>query len=405
MKFLFVHQNFPAQFGRLAAWLTSQPQHQVVYLTKREDVEFGGIQKAIFKEHREASKETHRYVRSVESAVIQGQGAVRTALALREQGFSPDVIYGHSGFGATLYLKDIFPKSAFVGYFEWYYDAHKSDAIFDPADVMSVDDECRIRTRNMMILPDLTACDVGVTPTYWQHRQFPLEYAEKLRVIHDGIDTQYFAPNPQEKLVLPDLGLDLSGAQEIITYVGRGMEPYRGFPQFMEAVSRVMKRRKKCHVVIVGADRICYGKPHPSGKSYKEVMLEAFPYDENRLHFTGPLAYGLYKRVLQASTVHVYLTFPFVLSWSMLESMACGCTLVSSATGPVQEVVQDGENGLLVDFFSPKRLAERIEEALVNKELRRKLSANARETIVTRYDANRLLPLHLRVLQQAAARR
>jgi glycosyltransferase involved in cell wall biosynthesis len=183
------------------------------------------------------------------------------------------------------------------------------------------------------------------------------------------------------------------------------MEPYRGFPQFMEAVSILLQRRPKCHVVIVGADRIAYGGAHKSGKSYKEVMLESFSYDMSRLHFTGPLPYGDYRKVLQASTVHVYLTRPFVLSWSMLEAMSCGCTLVASDTAPVREAIQDGHNGLLVDFFAPKQLASRIEEALTDKAARERLGTNARVTIKTNYDIDRLLPQHLQLLAHEVLKR
>ena len=389
----------------MAAWLSAQPQHQVFYLTRRDDVEFANIRKVIFKEHREASEATHRYVRPIENSVIQGQAAYRSAAMLKQQGFIPDVIYAHSGFGAMLYMKDVFPESALVGFFEWYYKAHGGDVGFDPQEKVTEDDECRIRTRNMMLLPDLVACDAAVTPTYWQHQQFPPEFAAKLRVIHDGIDVSYFAPAPETKLVLPEQQLDLSSAREIVTYVGRGMEPMRGFPQFMEAMSILMKRRKQLHVVIVGTDQVSYGPPLPGGKGLKEAMLKAFPYDMDRLHFTGPLPYGEYKRVLQASTVHVYLTKPFVLSWSMLEAMSCGCTLVASDTSPVREVVTHGENGLLAPFFDTNRLADTVEEALANADLRKRLSLHARETAVSRYDMENMLPQHLRVLENAAGRR
>ena len=274
MKVLFVHQNFPAQFGRLATWLTSQPQNQVVYLTRRDDLDFGNIRKKIFKEHRKASESTHRYLRPIEDCVIQGQGAYRAAAELKQQGFVPDVIYGHSGFGAPMYLKDLYPRSAFVGLFEWYYHAHGADTGFEKNEVVTEDDECRIRTRNMMLLPDLVACDAGVTPTYWQHQQFPPEFVAKIRVIHDGIDVYYFQPAAEKRLVLPQLNLELADDAEIVTYIGRGMETMRGFPQFMECVSKLMQRRPKLHAVIVGTDRIAYGPPRPDNKGLKDEMLQ-----------------------------------------------------------------------------------------------------------------------------------
>ena len=344
MKILFVHQNFPAQFGRMAAWLNQMPQHQVLYLTRRDDINYAGINKAIFKEHRTSSDATHAYLRPIEDAVLQGQAAYRTAAIVRQQGFVPDVIYCHSGFGAMYYLKDVFPHSALVGFFEWYYHAHGTESDFDLNERISEDDECRIRTRNMLVLPDLVSCDAGITPTYWQYNQFPSDFSAKLRVIHDGIDCNYFIPATEKKLVLEDPALDLSGKNEIITYVGRGMESMRGFPQFMEAMSKLMLRRKNCHVVVVGADRIAYAPSGPDGKGLKEAMLQKYSFDMKRLHFTGSLPYAAYLKVIQASTVHVYLTRPFVLSWSMLEAMSCECTLVASDTAPVREVIHHNEN-------------------------------------------------------------
>ena len=405
MKFLFVHQNFPAQFGRLAAWLNQNPEHEVIYLTRRADVDFSNLKRAIFKEHREASENTHYYLRPLESAVLQGQAAYRAAAGLKQIGFVPDVIYAHSGFGAMLYMKDIFPQSALVGFFEWFYHSHGTDADFGPGETVTEDDECRIRTRNMLMLPDLVACDAGVTPTYWQHRQFPPEFGAKLRTIHDGIDVQYFSPAPGSKLKLQTVELDLSDAEEIVTYVGRGMESMRGFPQFMETTYKLMQQRPRLHVVVVGADRIAYGPPLPEGKGLKEAMLKKYPFDMKRLHFTGPLPYIDYRQVLRASTVHIYLTKPFVLSWSMLEAMSCGCTLVASNTPPVTEVVVDGENGLLVDFFDTDKMAAKVAEALDDAELRRRLGQNARDTAVSRYDMQKTLPQHYYVLQEAMAKR
>jgi len=404
VRFLFVHQNFPAQFGRLAAWLTQMPQHQVVYLTRREDIEFAGIRKAIFKEHRGAADATHAYLRPVEDAVLQGQAAYRTAAALKQQGFVPDVIYSHSGFGAMYYLKDVFPHSALVGFFEWYYHARGTEVDFDPNEKITEDDECRIRTRNMLVLPDLVSSDAGVTPTYWQHRQFPEEYSAKLQVIHDGIDVSYFAPAQEKDYDLPTPKLDLSTMPEIVTYVSRGMESMRGFPQFMEAMSKLMARRKQCHVVVVGTDRIAYAPTQDSGKGLKDIMLEKYPFDMERIHFTGPLPYAEYKKVLLASTVHVYLTRPFVLSWSMLEAMSCECALVASDTAPVREVIRNDENGLLVDFFNTEQLSDKVAEALDDAGLRRRIGANARATILSRYDMQKTLPRHLHVLESATRR-
>ena len=200
--------------------------------------------------------------------------------------------------------------------------------------------------------------------------------------------------------MLPRINLDLSHVEELVTYVGRGMEPYRGFPQFIEAVALLQQRRPNCHVVIVGEDRVAYGKKLPDGKTYKQVMLEKFPLDLSRVHFTGQLPYEEHLQVLQASSAHVYLTRPFVLSWSMLEAMSAGCLLVASNTAPVTEVIQDGGNGLLADFFSPAEIADRLEEALNHPDHLHTVRAKARETILAHYDLTKLLPQHLQWIQQ-----
>jgi glycosyltransferase involved in cell wall biosynthesis len=289
-------------------------------------------------------------------------------------------------------MKDIFPQARLCCFFEWFYHAHGADAGFDPTDPVDADDEARIRIKNAPILLDLYHCDQGLCPTYWQQQQFPEEYHSKLKVLHDGINTTYFQPKPKAQLQLPSLGLDLSHVNELVTYVARGMEPYRGFPQFMQAVVEIQKRRPHCHVVVVGEDRVAYGKQLPEGQTYKQLMLKQLPLDLNRLHFTGSLPYKDYLQVLQASAVHVYLTFPFVLSWSMLEAMSTGCLVVGSNTPPVQEVITDGHSGLLVDFFAPQQIADRVDEVLEHGDRMAEIRRNARQVIQQRYDLRQLLP-------------
>jgi glycosyltransferase involved in cell wall biosynthesis len=400
MRILFLHPNFPAQFRHVAAAIAQDKRHQVVFGTARREGHLPGVNKALYKSSRTARPETHHYVRTLENAVLQGQAVYRMADQLKARGFVPDVVYGHSGWGPTLFSKDIFPNAKLLCYFEWFYHAHGTDADFDPADPVDTDTAARIRIKNTPILTDLYSCDRGLSPTYWQRQQFPSEYHNKISVLHDGVDTQYFCPQPGAKLVLPRINLDLSHVDELVTYVGRGMEPYRGFPQFMEAVALLQQRRPNCHVVIVGDDRVAYGKPLPNGKTYKEAMLEKFPLDLSKVHFTGRLPYDEYLQVLRASAAHVYLTRPFVLSWSMLEAMSAGCLVIGSNTAAVTEVIQDGVNGLLVDFFSPTEIVDRVEEVLNHPDRMADIRAKARGTILKHYDLAQLLPQHLQWIQQ-----
>jgi glycosyltransferase involved in cell wall biosynthesis len=402
MKILFLHPNFPAQFRHLATALAKDPNNEVLFGTKFENPEWKipGVRKVVFQPSREARAETHHYVRFLENGVLHGQAVFRIAEQLKSEGFVPDIVYGHSGWGPTLFIKDAFPKAKLMCYFEWFYHAIGSDADFDPADPLSVDDMARIRIKNTPILVDLYSCDWGVSPTNWQRSQFPKEFHSKITVLHDGVDTEFFKPNPGAKLILPNL--DLSEVDEIVTYVARGMEPYRGFPEFIESIAYLQERRPNCHVVIVGSDRVCYGKALPNGESYKDYMLKKVPLDLSRVHFVGSLPYGLYLKVIQASQVHVYLTRPFVLSWSMIESMSTGCLVLGSDTAPVKEVIKDGENGLLADFFSPKQIADRISEVLDHPTRMAELRQKARETALERYSLEQLLPCHVQLVKDVA---
>ncbi|MEA5573056.1 glycosyltransferase [Calothrix sp. UHCC 0171] len=400
MRILFLHPNFPAQFRHVATALAKDSSNQVFFGTTRREGSLPGVNKVFYQAKREARPETHHYVRPLENAVLQGQAVFRTAEQLKAKGFVPDVVYGHSGWGPTLFVKDIFPQAKLLCYFEWFYHAHGSDADFDPSESLNADDEARIRIKNAPILQDLYSCDRGLSPTYWQRQQFPSEYQSKIKVLHDGVDTDFFRPQPGAKLVIASKKLDLSHVDEIVTYATRGMEPYRGFPQFMEAVALLQQRRPNCHVVVVGENRVAYGKKLPNGKTYKDVMLEKFPIDQSRIHFTGWLPYEEYLQVLQASSAHVYLTRPFVLSWSLLESLATGCLVVGSRTPPVMEVIQDGVNGLLADFFSPQEICDRLEEALNHPDKMAEIRAKARESVEHKYNLSVLLPKHLQWIQQ-----
>ncbi|NEO81487.1 glycosyltransferase family 4 protein [Moorena sp. SIO4G3] len=400
MRILFLHPKSFSQFSHLAKALAQDDTNQVVFGTQRTAGKLPKVSKAIYSAVKTVGPKTHYYLHNLERDVHEGQAVYHLCTRLKSEGFVPDVVYGHSGWGSTLYIKDVFPQAKLLCYWEWFHHAHGSNFDFDPSDPLTSDDETRIRTKNASMLISLVSCDRGLSPTYYQYQQFPREFHSKITVRHDGIDTEFFKPKPGAKLVLPRIDLDLSEVEELITYVARGMEPYRGFPQFMEAVGILQQRRPRCHVVVVGDNRIVYGKPLPDGKTYKELMLEKVPLDLERVHFTGFLPYSEYLKVLQASSVHIYLTYPFVLSWSMLESMATGCLVVGSNTAPVIEVIENGVNGLLVDFFSPEDIADRVEEALDNRDKMAGIRENARETILQRYDLAKLLPQHIQWIRE-----
>ena len=403
MKILLMHPNFPAQFLNLCLVLGPNPAFEIVFMTARKEGELPGVRKVYFEPSRESHPAMHHYLQTMESAVLQGQSVYKAGLALKKSGFVPDVILGHSGWGSTLFMKELFPDTPLVGYFEWFYHARGADLDFDPENPQTTDGELRSRTINVPFLMDLTACDAGISPTQWQKQQFPLEYQPKIEVFHDGVQTERYVPNPEARLCFADLGIDLPAKSELVTYVGRGMESYRGFPQFMQAMAIVLQHRPECHAIIVGAERIAYGgQPPPGYTSYKEWAQKEVKLDWSRVHFTGLLPRNRYLEVLQASSVHVYLTFPFVLSWSMLEAMSTGCLLVASDTPPVREMISDGDNGLLVDFFDVKAIAARVEEALAKQGELSDIRHVARQTIVDRYDWRKMLPQQVAFLRRIA---
>ena len=394
MRVLFLHNNFPAQFGALAHYMARRG-HDVTFGTSWPGTPPDWLRMVRYRPHRKVAKQQHPYLAFVESAVLNGQALARVGWKMKDEGYAPDLVVAHSGWGPGLYVRDIWPDAKYLGYFEWYYHSKGADIGF--LEPVTRDDEHRIGTRNAAILLDLAACHWGIVPTEYQASRFPSVLRRKLTVQHDGVDTDYFAPRPGHRLKLPDL--DLSHADEIVTYVARGMEPYRGFPQAMAAFAEVQKRRPRAHVVVVGEDRVAYGRPLPDGDTWRNRMLQEIDFDLERLHFTGRLSRDLYRDVLRASSAHVYLTVPFVLSWSMIEAMSAGCLLVASDTEPVREVVRDGDNGLLVDFFDTAALAARICDALERPGDFSHLREGARRTAVDRYAAAELVPRRARLLE------
>ena len=401
MRILFVHSNFPAQFRNMAAFLGRDSRNEVVFATMNETPGWNmpGVRTALFEADESVFPEGHPINAKFWDTSRKAAGALHLGVELRKQGFVPDVICGHSGWGPTMYLRDVFPEAAFVAYFEWYYDSASADMRFS-GNPLSLQARTDVRCMNIPILMDLVSCDRGICPTRWQLEQIPASLRAKISVVHDGVDTEFFCPDPDAKMVLP--GLDLSGATEIVTYATRGMEPYRGFPQFLEAAVEVVRRRPGCHVVIGGEDRSCYGSPPEPGKTWKQVLVERLQPDPERIHFVGNLPYSHYRTLLRSATVHVYLTRPFVLSWSFLEALSCGCLVVASDTEPVREVASDGHNALLTDLRSPAAIAQTIIRALDSRDQMRGVRTQARQTILDHYDLRKLLPRQLEILHSVA---
>lgn len=396
---LFAHTNFPAQFGFLGQRL-AQAGWDVTFATARKGVESRTMRILPFDEGREVTKGVHPYVANLEKATIRGQCAARSFLAARTRGYRPDIVMAHSGWGAGLFAKDIWPDTHYIPYVEWWYNYPPVDSAFFPDFEPDEDSRLRQRIRNAPMLIDIEAADRVIAPTRFQAAQFPPRLAERITVIHDGVDTDVHAPGRPERIG----DLEIARMPEIVTYATRGMEPQRGFPEFMRALDRLQKRRPGLHAIIVGEDRVAYGRQLPKGESWKKRMLAELSLDPDRTHFTGHLARPDYTAVLQASHAHVYLTAPFVLSWSMIEAMSAGCALVASDVEPVREFAAHGETARLVDFHDPGAIAEAVEALLEDRAEAARLGAAARAHVVERYALERVFEQKRRWLEAGLPR-
>ena len=384
------------------------PGNQVVFITQREDASLPGVGKVVYKPGHRVADGQHPYLHDVEAGIVNAQHVARAALQLKASGFVPDVVLGHNGWGEPWFIKDVWPDVPLIGYFEFFFRLHGTNVGFEPGSQVDFDAGPLLRTRNIGNLLGLDAVDVGQCPTLWQKSLYPAAYQPRLHLVHDGIDTDTVRPDPLVRVALDDAGVALTTADEVVTYVARHLEPLRGFPSFMRSLPRILAERPRAHVIVVGGDGVSYGPPPPDGKTFREMMLAELgdAIDTSRVHFLGQVPYSWFVWILQVSSVHVYLTTPFVLSWSMLEAMSAACLVVGSATAPVQEVIRDGENGVLVDMFAPAQIAERVIEALADRPRFAPLREAARRTIVEHYDLRRIcLPAQLQLIETAMSGR
>jgi len=404
MNFLFVHQNFPGQFPHVARALAGMPGNRVVAIAEEKNVVqrlpvHPNVVVKTYRQEKGSGRETHHYIRDFESAVRRGQTVARLAIEIRKSGFHPHVVVGHPAWGETLFLKDVFPNARHISYFEFFYRADGGDVGFDPEFPSVFDDRLRIRVKNTTQLLSLEAADAGISPTLWQQSRFPEEFHSKIRVIHEGVDTAFVRPDPDAAVELD--GMTLKRCDKVVTFLSRNLEPYRGFHVFMRTLPLIQKACPEARIVIIGGDGVSYGRRLPEGQTYRAMYAAEAgdKVDWSKVHFTGRVPYNRYLSLLQVSSAHIYLTYPFVLSWSMIEAMSLGCALIASATPPVQEVVEQGENGILVDFFDRDGLAAAVADALDNPGAYEPMRQRARETAVERYDLrSKCLPEMLRYL-------
>ena len=412
MNILFVHQNFPGQFKHLAPAMARQG-HRVVALHINACPPMPGVALVRYAVAGRPGQGAHRWLADLEVKTLRGEAAWHAALKLREQGFVPDVIVAHPGWGESLFLHQVWPQARLGIYCEFFYQAQGADVGFDPEfSQADADNACRLQMKNANYELNFPRAHAGLSPTHWQASLFPEPFASRIAVIHDGIRTDLIKPDASARIRVqnPQGSLELGHSDEVITFVNRNLEPYRGYHQFMRALPTILKARPQARVVMIGGNEVSYGAAPPPGpdgqaQTWREIFLNEVKdsIDLSRVHFVGKVPYADFLRVLQVSTVHVYLSYPFVLSWSLLEAMSAGCAIVASDTAPVREAIRHGETGQLVDFFDPAALAQQVIALCQDPAERARLGAQARAFAVAHFDLEtRCLPGQIEWVERLA---
>lgn len=388
MRVLFLHQNFPGQFTHLARAL-GKARHEVraLAISPRQRIEGVTIEK--YMPSRNSTRGIHPWSIDFETKTIRAEACARKMAELDAAGFVPDLVIGHHGWGETWLMKEVWPAARLLCLQEFYYGA---DLNFDPEFAHAGREGAfRFRLKNNGLLPALDTMDWGMSPTTWQRQQFPERYRSRISVSFEGIDTDRMSP---QALTTVEIGaLTLARGDEIVSFVSRALEPYRGYHSFMRSLPRLFELRPNARVVIVGGDDNGYGSVPETGtwrQKYLDEVRERI--DLSRVHFLGRVPHARLIDLFRIVRCHVYLTYPFVLSWSMLEAMSTGALVIGSRTGPVEDVIRDGDNGLLVDFFDPDAIATRIADVLKAPERFNSLRARARQTVLDRFALERCVP-------------
>jgi glycosyltransferase involved in cell wall biosynthesis len=388
VKLVFVHQNFPGQFLHLAPEMQRRG-HDVRAITEAANKVSADVPILRYTHAaQEVDPKATRLGRNFTTMSDRGVSVARFCQRLRAEGYVPDVIYGHSGWGETLFLKEVWPEAKLLVFAEFYYRGRGADSDFDSEfQVAGFDQTMIAQSRAAYLAQALVHADKGVSPTEWQASTHPPLLRSQLEVIFDGVDCDRLAPNPDARFALPD-GTELKPGDEVLTFVNRNLEPYRGYHIFMRALPQVLAARPGARVVIVGGDEVSYGSKPKDGGSWKDLILNEVKdrLDLSRVHFTGKLPYDRLVDLIHVSRVHAYLTYPFVLSWSMVETMAAGTLVIGSNTAPVAEMIEDGVTGRLVDFFDVPAWSAALTDALARPEAYLGMRDAARRMVRERYD-------------------
>jgi glycosyltransferase involved in cell wall biosynthesis len=405
VRILFVHQNFPGQFGNLAGALGARG-HDVMVLTDSANAQTINYKACKYEfAKREFAQAAIGLAAGLGPQLDRGEAAARAAETLKtKHDYTPDLIIANPGWGEAAFLKHVWPTAKMLVYAEFCYRPRGLDTDFDPEfQKPKLGGDMWVSTRRLPLLMAIDAADAAVSPTHWQANTFPQPYRDRISVIHDGIDSRRLRPSNHATVDIPGTALRFRRGDEILTFVNRNLEPFRGYHTFMRALPKILERRPNAQVVIVGRNDVSYGTAPPNGRTWQQIFLDEIGerIDKTRVHFVGRIPYATFVDLMKVSRVHAYLTYPFVLSWSMLEAMAAGALVIGSATPPVKEVIRDGDNGRLVDFFDVEGWADAIIEGLAEPQRFIPLRQAARETILRDYDLHsKCLPAMLRLVEK-----
>jgi glycosyltransferase involved in cell wall biosynthesis len=404
MNVLFVHNNFPGQYLHVARALTSDSQMRVAAIGSSTSQPLDGVHLSKYILRDVDVSATHPFARRFDMECHRAEQVLYALSSLASNDFVPDLIMAHPGWGETLPLRTIYPNARMLLYCEFFYGVQGRDVGFDPEfPETGADGHVALHLKNASTLLGLADCDFGISPTNWQRSTFPNQFQDKIAMIHEGIDVDIVKPTADAVFRLPS-GRELRRSDEVVTFAARNLEPLRGYHIFMRSLPHILAKRPRVQIVIIGGDGVSYGAPPPQGTTWKSFFFDEVSdqIDLDRVHFTGRLPYADYISALQVSSAHVYLTYPFVLSWSLLEALSAGCVVIASDTPPVREVLND-ENGVLVPFFDIEQLAERVVEALSEPRQFRTIRTQARRTVVDHYDLARIcLPKMMTFIKQVS---
>ncbi len=410
MKFLFVHQNFPGQYLHIVRSLLADNEarkgaHEIVFMTEPNVNRLNGVRKVTYARPPVIQLNAHADAREFDQAMRRADACAIGARQIKALGYTPDIIIGHHGWGELLNLTDVFPGVPILGYFEFYYKVADSDVNYDPEFPLPPERFCSVRAKNGVNLLALALDQYGQVPTHWQRSVYPKWAQPSIRLIEEGVDLELCKPDPELRRKTLKVGsLTVSPKQKLVTFVARNLEPYRGFHTFMRSLPKILAARPDAVISVVGGDEISYGAPPLTGGTWRQVMMAELKgkLDLSRVHFLGKVPYEQHLSLLKRSDAHVYLSYPFVASWSLREALACGCVLVGGDTDTVTEFVHHGETGLVAKALDPESVADTVLTALQDGKLAQRLRAGARAYAEAKLDMKDYLARFRTVIEEVA---